>query len=227
VRGELSAGRLDTVCKVYSGLVPRSPTQRPMRLRSPIGQLGYRCAAGCSTGLDSRIGSGVAITPRHVGLHHEGTRKLGARPDDSAPRRQSPTSESVLIGCRNAWITGNLMTVSSGTRVFIEGANHAWSYHRRSDFGCLRCFGGTALGGEGVEIKITNDGTEDIIVTLRYEYHPGRSFLPMRISMASVVPSRWSRMPPERQSSVDCDQHRSRISKMRSCKIPWSAITHR
>jgi hypothetical protein len=33
--------------------------------------------------------------------------------------------------------------------------------------GCLPLLlAGTALGGEGVEIKITNDGTEDIIVTV-------------------------------------------------------------
>jgi hypothetical protein len=33
--------------------------------------------------------------------------------------------------------------------------------------GCLPLLlAGTALGGEGVEVKITNDGTEDIVVTV-------------------------------------------------------------
>jgi hypothetical protein len=27
-------------------------------------------------------------------------------------------------------------------------------------------FGGTALGGEGVQVKITNDGTQDVVVTV-------------------------------------------------------------
>src|ERR1700733_4607637 len=32
--------------------------------------------------------------------------------------------------------------------------------------GCSLVFVGTALSGEGVEVKITNDGTEDIVVTV-------------------------------------------------------------
>jgi hypothetical protein len=31
---------------------------------------------------------------------------------------------------------------------------------------CLLPLAGTALGGEGVDVKITNDGTEDIVVTV-------------------------------------------------------------
>ena len=45
--------------------------------------------------------------------------------------------------------------------------------------GCLPQFlAGTALGGEGVEVKITNDGTEDIVVTV-YDMNtsPGRVVL--------------------------------------------------
>jgi hypothetical protein len=45
--------------------------------------------------------------------------------------------------------------------------------------GCLPLFlAGTALGGEGVEVKITNDGTDDIVVTV-YDMNtsPGRVVL--------------------------------------------------
>jgi hypothetical protein len=45
--------------------------------------------------------------------------------------------------------------------------------------GCLPLLlAGTALGGEGVEVKITNDGTEDIVVTV-YDMStsPGRVVL--------------------------------------------------
>jgi hypothetical protein len=45
--------------------------------------------------------------------------------------------------------------------------------------GCLPLFlAGTALSGEGVDVKITNDGTEDIVVTV-YDMstNPGRVVL--------------------------------------------------
>jgi hypothetical protein len=45
--------------------------------------------------------------------------------------------------------------------------------------GCLPLLlAGTALGGEGVEVKITNDGTEDIVLTV-YDMNtdPGRVVL--------------------------------------------------
>jgi hypothetical protein len=67
--------------------------------------------------------------------------------------------------------------------------------------GCLPLFlAGTALSGEGVDVKITNDGTEDIVVTV-YDMstNPIGWCSRTRISTDSRrCPSTWSRMRRER-----------------------------
>ena len=78
---------------------------------------------------------------------------------------------------------------------------------------------GTALAGEGVDVKITNDGTQDIVVTV---YDTSTS---PRRGRCHECPNQWLRLTAglaergrqrESQSIVDRDQHRPRISQMRS-----------
>src|SRR5271170_1969151 len=84
-------------------------------------------------------------------------------------RRQSPTAKSAAFGCPASLDTDNVINrdISRFTGFSREERKMLRLSKAALVSSCLPLLlVGAALGGEGVEVKITNDGTEDIVVTV-------------------------------------------------------------
>jgi hypothetical protein len=68
---------------------------------------------------------------------------------------------------------------------------------------------GTALGGEGVQVKVTNDGTQDIVVTVAAKCADQRFHLGAHL--------RHSGCHRASKPGVDSDQRRCDIDEVRTC----------